>query len=65
MLDEVLKTVAARGRTVVMTSHDLARAEDLATRFDILTRGVIGASTTQAELQHSNLLTFYKEALAN
>jgi heme exporter protein A len=64
MLDEVLKTVAARGRTVVMTSHDLARAEDLATRFDILSRGAIGASTTRAELQGSNLLTFYKEALA-
>lgn len=64
MLDEVLKTVAARGRTVVMTSHDLARAEDLATRFDILSRGVIGASTTRADLQGSNLLTFYKEALA-
>jgi heme exporter protein A len=65
MLDEVLRTVAARGRTVVMTSHDLARAEDLATRFDILSRGVIGATTTRAELQQSNLLTFYREALAN
>ena len=64
MLDDVLKTVAARGRTVVMTSHDLARAEDLATRFDILTRGVIGASTTRSELESSNLLTFYKQALA-
>jgi heme exporter protein A len=64
MLDEVLKTVAARGRTVVMTSHDLARAEDLATRFDILSRGVISASTTRRELQGSNLLTFYREALA-
>jgi heme exporter protein A len=64
MLDEVLKTVAARGRTVVMTSHDLARAEDLATRFDILSRGVISASTSRADLQGSNLLTFYKEALA-
>jgi heme exporter protein A len=64
MLDDVLKTVAARGRTVVMTSHDLARAEDLATRFDILSRGVISASTTRADLQGSNLLTFYKEALA-
>jgi heme exporter protein A len=59
-----LKTVAAKGRTVVMTSHDLARAEELATRFDILSRGVIAASTTQEELQESNLLTFYKEALA-
>jgi len=64
MLDEVLRSVAAKGRTVVMTSHDLARAEDLATRFDILSRGVITASTTQKQLGHSNLLTFYKQALA-
>jgi heme exporter protein A len=64
MLDEVLKTVAATGRTVVMTSHDLARAEDLATRFDILSRGVIAASTTRKQLRRSNLLSFYKEALA-
>ena len=59
-----MTTVAARGRTVVMTSHDLARAEDLASRFDILTRGVIGASTTRGQLQNSNLLAFYREALA-
>jgi len=64
MLDEVLKTVAAKGRTVVMTSHDLARAEDLATRFDILSRGVITASVTKKKLRKNNLLTFYKEALA-
>jgi len=65
MLDEVLRSVAAEGRTVVMTSHDLVRAEDLATRFDILSRGVIAASATQKELQNSNLLTFYKQALAD
>jgi heme exporter protein A len=65
MLDEVLKSVAARGRTVVMTSHDLARAEDLATRFDILSRGGIAASTTQAELKNTNLLAYYKQALAD
>jgi len=64
MLDKVLKTVAAQGRTVVMTSHDLARAEDLATRFDILSRGVIAASATRRQLRRSNLLSFYKEALA-
>ncbi len=63
MLDEVLKNVAAAGRTVVMTSHDLARAEDLATRFDVLSRGVIAASASRAELENSNLLTFYKQAL--
>jgi heme exporter protein A len=64
MLDEVLKTVASQGRTVVMTSHDLARAEDLATRFDILSRGVIASSATRRQLKRSNLLTFYKQALA-
>lgn len=64
MLDDVLKNVAAAGRTVVMTSHDLARAEDLATRFDVLSRGVIAASVSRANLEHSNLLTFYKQALA-
>ncbi|GAB4504502.1 MAG: ABC transporter ATP-binding protein [Anaerolineales bacterium] len=64
MLDEVLKTVAAQGRTVVMTSHDLARAEDLATRFDILSRGVIAASATRHSLGKENLLSFYKQALA-
>jgi heme exporter protein A len=64
MLDDVLKTVAAKGRTVVMTSHDLARAEDLATRFDILSRGIITASSNRADLGSGNLLSFYKEALA-
>src|SRR5512138_2614703 len=64
MLDDVLKTVAAQGRTVVMTSHDLARAEELATRFDVLSRGVIAASINSDQLKQSNLLTFYKQALA-
>lgn len=64
MLDDVLKTVAAQGRTIVMTSHDLARAEELATRFDVLSQGVIAASTTHRQLKKSNLLTFYKQALA-
>jgi len=64
MLDDVLRSVAALGRTVVMTSHDLARAEDLASRFDVLSRGTIAASASREELGQSNLLTFYKQALA-
>ena len=63
MLDDVLRSVAAKGRTVVMTSHDLMRAEELATRFDILSRGVIVASATRKQLGKSNLLSFYKKAL--
>jgi heme exporter protein A len=65
MLDQVLRSVAAQGRTVFMTSHDLARAEDLATRFDILSRGVIAASATRRQLRQTNLLAFYKQALAD
>ncbi len=63
MLDDVLKSVAAKGRTVVMTSHDLARAEDLATRFDILSRGVITASAKRTDFINTNLLDFYKKSL--
>jgi heme exporter protein A len=64
MLDEVLQTVAAKGRTVVMTSHDLARADVLAPRFDLLSRGVIAATASRKELRKTNLLSFYRQALA-
>lgn len=62
MLDTVLKEVAARGRTVVMTSHDLARAADLASRFDILSRGIIAASVQRADIATNDLLAFYRQA---
>jgi heme exporter protein A len=63
MLDTVLREVAARGRTVVMTSHDLARVADLATRFDVLSRGVITASVHRAQIEPDNLLAFYRQSL--
>lgn len=63
MLDDVLRTVASKGRTVVMTSHDLIRAEALATRFDVLSRGNILASIQKSDLQNTNLINFYKQAL--
>ncbi|HEX7599744.1 MAG TPA: heme ABC exporter ATP-binding protein CcmA [Polyangia bacterium] len=64
MLDKVLREVAGRGRTVVMTSHDLGRVQDLASRFDVLAGGVIAASTTPSGLGRQNLLDFYRQALA-
>jgi heme exporter protein A len=64
MLDNVLREVAARGRTVVMTSHDLARAADLASRFDILSRGRIVASISSEELPPDRLLGFYRQAIS-
>ncbi|HLF90902.1 MAG TPA: ABC transporter ATP-binding protein, partial [Anaerolineales bacterium] len=63
MLDDVLRRVAAQGRTIVMTSHDLARAADLASRFDVLSRGVIVASGRQGDVGVDNLLSFYREAV--
>lgn len=63
MLDTVLKEVAARGRTVVMTSHDLARTADLASRFDVLSKGKIVASVQQDDLERDQILSFYRQAL--
>lgn len=63
MLDGVLTEVAARGRTVVMTSHDLARVSELASRFDVISRGVIAASVSRSEIEPNALLGFYKAAL--
>ena len=63
MLDTVLTEVAARGRTVVMTSHDLARASTLATRFDVLSRGRIAASIQSSQIEPDEVLGFYRQAL--
>lgn len=63
MLDDVLRNVAARGRTVVMTSHDLARIGDLASRFDVLSGGKIVASATRDEIDPDALLRFYRQSI--
>jgi heme exporter protein A len=63
MLDTVLQEVAARGRTVVMTSHDLSRAADLASRFDVLSKGKIVASAQRDEMDPDQILSFYRQAL--
>jgi len=63
MLDGVLREVAAQGHTIVMTSHDLARAAGLASRFDVLTRGSIQSSVQRADLPEDGLLAFYRQAL--
>ncbi len=63
MLDHLLREVAATGRTVVMTSHDLARVQDLARRFDVLSRGKILSSISAEQLPPDGLLTYYRQAL--
>lgn len=61
MLDELLRRVAGMGRTVLMTSHDIQRAADLATRIDILSRGVIAASFPPSSARRSMLNDLYRE----
>jgi heme exporter protein A len=60
MLDTLLRDVAARGRTVVMTSHNLDRAADLAERIDILSKGVIAASVRRTEIDPLDLPKLYR-----
>jgi len=63
MLDEILLEIASQDKTIVMTSHDLSRAADLASRFDILSKGRIVASGHKAELGVDQLLSFYRKSL--
>lgn len=65
MLDTTLREVGGMGRTVVMTSHDLARAGDLASRFDILSKGVIVESVQRERIEPDHLLAFYRRALSD
>lgn len=64
MLDEILRQVTARGRTVLMTSHDLERVENLAGRFDVISGGRIVASASRGDVQKTGLQAFYRAALA-
>jgi heme exporter protein A len=63
MLDKVLRDVAIQGRTVVMTSHDFVRVQNLANRFDVLSRGKIIASAKSSEISRDGLQAFYRQAL--
>lgn len=63
MLDIVLHQVASRGKTIVMTSHDLMHTSELASRFDVISRGVITASATTKDLPPDGLLAFYRQGV--
>ena len=63
MLDGVLRDVAARGRTVLMTTHDLARGLALAGRVLILSRGVISFSARCADLDPAEFIRTYASVI--
>lgn len=61
MLDSMLTAVAACGKTIVMTSHDLARAATLGSRVDVLSKGVIVASIPRDAVDDVALARLYRE----
>jgi heme exporter protein A len=63
ILDRILHEVALEGRTVVMTSHDLVRSAELASRLVLLSKGKIFNSVSTAGLDPADLVDFYKGGL--
>ncbi|MBI3362788.1 MAG: heme ABC exporter ATP-binding protein CcmA [Chloroflexi bacterium] len=63
MLDGVLRDVAATGRTVLMTTHDLRRALALAGRIAILSRGVIAFDKPKAQIEATRFAAEYDRAI--
>ena len=59
MLDGVLREVAAKGRTVLMTTHDLLRGLAVADRALILSRGQIAFSAKRGEWETAEFLRTY------
>jgi heme exporter protein A len=60
-LDDVLSTVALRGRTILMTTHDLARGLALAGRVAILSRGVIAFEAGHDEMVGRDFAAIYAD----
>jgi len=61
MLDRVLREITGGGHTVVMTTHDLDRAAELAGRIDILSRGKIEVSVGSEGMNALELQRLYRE----
>jgi heme exporter protein A len=65
VLNSLLRGLAAQGNTILMASHDLANAAELAWRFDVLARGRIAASATADQARGKRLSKLYAEAVAH
>ncbi len=60
-LDGVLKEVAARGRTVIMTTHDLLRGVLMADRVAILSKGVIAYEEQGSKIDAGSFAATYAD----
>ena len=63
LLDELLRTEAARGRTILMITHDLEHGLGLADRLAILHRGRIAREVSRAEIGPGGVYEVYAEVM--
>jgi heme exporter protein A len=63
ILDLILRKVTEDGHTIIMTSHDLPRTAQLASRFDIMLSGKIFTSFHQSDIQSHNLVEMYEQII--
>lgn len=61
VLDGLLRALHSEGRTILMSTHDLPRAAELASRVVILSRGVVGYDAPTRELDALRLAAIYTE----
>ena len=61
LLDDLLRQQAARGRTILMITHDLAHGLNLGDRIAILSRGKIVAEVEREQMRPGEFLDFYAE----
>jgi heme exporter protein A len=64
LLDDLLRAEAARGRTILMITHDLEHGLGLADRLAILHRGRIAREVTRAEIGPGGIYEVYAEVMA-
>ena len=62
LLDELLREEAARGRTILMITHDLTHGLSLADRLAILHQGRIAREVPREQLSATAVHEFYAEA---
>ena len=61
LLDDLLRREQARGRTILMITHDLRHGFHLSDRIAILSRGIVVADVEQDTMSAGDFLTFYDE----
>ena len=64
ILDELLRQAHGAGRTIIMTTHQLDRAAELASRIVILARGVVGHDSPAGQVDAVSLTTLYSQITA-